>query len=134
MSADMEGRATNQVHGAQHRGVIMSAIHAAQRVVIDGLDAQFQRYKSPRGEVRDHADLVFVHAVGAGADGESDDVRMIDGFGVESAQILGFRVCVRERLEINDEFVRVKPLADVLDAFANLMTDGIGLNRRRRSK
>ena len=67
-------------------------------------------------------------------DRKADHIRMIDGIGVKPAQVAGFRVRVRERLKINDELVRVESFADVCDALANLIANGIRLDGRWRPK
>ena len=118
--------------GSQHCGVVMPAIHAPQRVVVDGLHAEFQRDERLPADVVDHADLFFVHAVRPGADRQSDDFRMIDRVGIELPQVLGLGVGVRERLEVDDELVRVEAFSDVGDAVANLVANRICLDCGRR--
>ena len=55
---------------------------------------------------------------------------MIDGFRVKLPQVLGFGVCIRERLKIDDELMRIETFPDIFDAFADLIANGICLDRR----
>ena len=50
---------------------------------------------------------------------------MIDRVSVELAEIFRSGICIRERLEVDDKFMRIESLADVFDAFADLIADGI---------
>ena len=132
--ADMEGCPLDQVHRSQHGRIVVPAIHAPQRVVIDRFHAEFQRDECLPADVVDHADLFFVHAVRPRSDREADDFRMIDRVGVELPQVFGFRVSVRERLEVDDELIRVEAFSDVGDAVADLIANRIGLDCGRRPK
>ena len=110
----------------------MAAIHAPQRVVIDRFDAKLQRDECPLGDLVDHRDLLFVDAIRPRADREADDFRMIDRIRVQLAQVFGIGVGIREGLKVDDEFVRIETFTDVFDAFADLIADRIGLDRRGR--
>src|SRR5262245_46210329 len=112
----------------------MTAINALERVVINRLDAEFQRHKRSAGNLIDHFDFFRVNTIRARADGETDNIRMVDRFGVELPEVFGFRVSIRERLEIDDEFVRIESLSDVWDAFTDLVTDRVRLDRRGRTE
>src|SRR5438477_97433 len=72
----------------------------------------------------DHPDFLFVDAIRARADGQADDLRMIDGVQVKLPQVLGIGVRIRERLEINDELVRFETFPNVLNSVADLVADG----------
>src|SRR5262245_26636532 len=53
---------------------------------------------------------------------------MIDGIGIELAKIAGFRISVREGLEVNNELVGFESLPNVFDPFANLFSNRIRLD------
>src|SRR5215470_16496684 len=112
----------------------MTAIDALERVVINRLDAEFQRHKRSAGNLIDHFDFFRINTIRTRADGETDNIRMIDRFGVELPEAPRFRVSIRERLKIDDEFVRIESLSDVCDAFTDLVADRVRLDRRGRSK
>jgi hypothetical protein len=57
---------------------------------------------------------------------------MIDRIGIQLPKIFGVCVRIRERLKVNDEFMRVESLSNVFDSFAHLITDGIRFYRGRR--
>src|SRR2546427_9088441 len=80
----------------------------------------------------DHADLFFVHAIRPGADGEADDLRVIDCVPIEPAQIFRFRVSIGEGLKIDDELVGMESLSNVFDALPNLIANRICFDRGRR--
>ena len=112
----------------------MPAIHSPQRVVVNRFDAELKRYKCALRDCIDHADLVFVDTIGPRADGQADDVRMVNGIDVKLPEIFRLGVGVREWLKVDDELVGIESFSDVLDAFANLIADGGSLNRGWRTK
>src|SRR5437867_11157976 len=121
MRPNVNRAAPGHFHRPQKCAVIVAAVYAAERVVINGFDAELQRYVSPLGKLADHADLFFVHAIGPGAYGEADDLRVIDCVPIKPTQKVYFRVCIEERMKIDDEFLRIESLSDVLNAFADLI-------------
>src|SRR5690242_6892730 len=102
----------------------MTAIHAAQRIVVYRFDAELERYERALRDLIDHADFFVIDAVGTRAYCKPDNFRMIDRVGIEPAKIIAVGVGVRERLKIDDELVRVESFPDVFDAFTDLIPDG----------
>src|SRR5437763_951235 len=109
----------------QERSVVMTAIHAAQRVVVYRFDAELERYECAPRDLIDHPDFFVIDAVGTSADGQPHNFRMIDRVGIELAKIFAVRVRVRERLKVDDELTRVESFPNVFDAFTDLIPDGI---------
>src|SRR5262245_21772081 len=59
---------------------------------------------------------------------------MIDGVRIKLTQVIRFRVCIRERLKIDDEFLRVESFPNVFDGFTNLIANRVCFYGRRRPK
>src|SRR5262245_16034346 len=128
---DVKRGSFDKFHRTQNSRVVMSAIDAPQRVVINRFDSEFQRDESPAADLVDHADLLFVHAICTRPHGKAYNVRMIQGIRIEATQVLGLCVGVGKRLEVDDELVGMKTVSDVCNTIADLIADRIGLYRGR---
>ena len=59
---------------------------------------------------------------------------MIDRVLVKLAQVFCIRIGIRERLEVDDELMRIESLSNVFDAFADLIANRICFDRGRRTE
>ena len=86
MGADLESAASAASHRVEKCVVMVAAIHPVQRAVVDRLHAIFDReIRSPAISLK-QIEHVVRHAIGPGADRQSDDLRMCERRFVQRTQ------------------------------------------------
>ena len=124
VGAQVEAAALAAPDGVDEGVEVMAAVHPVERAVVDALQAQFQADVALPGVALQQIQHRVRHAVGPRADGQADDLRMVQGLVVEPAQALDRGVGVGGGLEVGEEAVGLVALAQQLDAAAHLVADG----------
>ena len=83
-----------------------------ERPVVHRLQAELDDQEGPPGQLFKQVQDVLAHAIGARADGQSDDARLGERFEVCLPQPIERTVGVRGRLEVGDELSRPMPVAE----------------------
>ena len=121
MSPDMDTPAGRHRKGMLEAGVIMPPVDEGQGPVVDRLEPVFHQNKMVAAKRFEESDLFRVYAVRSGADGKTDNTRIVERFAVKPIEDLDARIRIGIRLKIDDELLgaitRSKigyPLVDLL--------------------
>src|SRR5207253_1239697 len=94
---------------ARHRidkGIeVVAAVHPVERAVVHGLQSQLQTNVAVASVFFYQVENWIGHVVRPRADGQADDLRMIEGFVIKFAELLKWSVRVGRGLEISDELL-----------------------------
>ena len=116
VGAQVQAAALAAAHGVEEGVVVMAAVHPVERAVVDALQAQLQADVAVAGVLLQQIQHRVGHGVGPRADGEADDLRMVQRLVVEPAQALDRGVRVGGRLEVGEEALDLVAAAEQLDA------------------
>ena len=87
----------------------MPAIHPVQRPIMNGLQSELDGKIGFTSQLFEQIEHVIGHAVGARADGQANDVGVIDRRLIKRPQLFHRSVGVGGRLEISDEILDIVP-------------------------
>ncbi len=124
MGAQIEAAALAAADGVEEGVVVMAAVHPVERSVMDALQAQLQADVALPRVLLQQIQHRIVYGIGPRADGEADDLRVVQGLVVESAQACDRRVRVSGRLKISEEAIGTIPATQEFDAALHLIADG----------
>jgi len=100
-------------------------VHELERLVVDGLDAVFERHVAFLSEPLEYFYLLLVNAVRPRAYGDADHAVIRERLPVHIFKLTGVAICVGVRLEIDYELLGLEPLPDIIHAVRQLVVHGI---------
>ena len=121
MAGDVQSTLGSLLNGVDGAGVIVSAIDDSQRFIMHRLDAVFESHKVVAADLLKEIEFRTVDTIWSRTDGEADDSRVVEGFGVEFFEMLNRRVSIGVGLEINDESMGLETLFEIADGLLYLI-------------
>src|SRR5262245_4571910 len=123
VATDFKAAAAAALDGIDGGVVMVASVHPVERAVVNGLEAVFDGNIDTACQFLQQSKDVIRDAVGAGADGEADDVGVRMGGFVKRTQAIDGGVSVCGGLEIGNEMLNFVAMLETADSVVKLVDD-----------